>query len=436
MSEEEKILLRETKESTRKHLENNYHPGFGIFPSESKQGNFYNQVYARDLSHAAGDYFAEINPDALEDSFNTILKHQKPNGELPLRVEWEYQQLKLWPWLHNLAKPLFDLIENKTTKEKGHPIFEGGDLGASGSEDTVPSIIIAIGEFFIASEKGKKFAKENFGKIEEAISFFRNKIDKNDKLVVTTLNNPDWADSLKRKGKLGGINISWARSLRVMEFIAKQLGDEQNAQKYEEEFKKVKESVLKKVYNKEEGYFRAKVGEDRLDTIASVSGALYLLGPEEVAQVEETLKKRVGRSSGLLNFDPPYGPREIFWGHRFMGKLTKVKNVFSGKKEKGFDAYHNEFVWPWVTCRNIKVKIKIALEHKNEIVRAQYKKESVKDLLQMAKLFKQLGGFYEVVNPDKPEPENMAFYRASKNFMWSLAEYHGVHQQLEKLGWI
>jgi hypothetical protein len=76
------------------------------------------------------------------------------------------------------------------------------------------------------------------------------------------------------------------------------------------------------------------------------------------------------------------------------------------------------------------------LEHGESSLREQYKKESVEDLLKMTKLFKQLGGFYEVVNPDKPEPENMAFYRASKNFMWSLAEYQGAYRQLEKLGWI
>jgi hypothetical protein len=436
MTEEERVLLKETEENTRKHLENNYHPGFGIFPSESKRGNFYNQVYARDLAHAAGDYFAETNPNALEDSFNTILKYQKPSGELPLRVEWEYQQLKLWPGLHIFAKPLFDLIQGKIGREKGRPIFEGGDFGASGSEDTVPSIIIAIGEFFIISEKGKLFAKEKFDQLEKAVEFFRSKIDKEDGLAVTTLSNPDWADSLKRSGKLGGINISWARSLSMMELMAKQLGREQIAQKYGEEFERVKGEILKKIYNKEEGYFRAKEGEERLDTIASVSGALYLLGPEEAVRVEKTLEKRVGHSSGLTNFDPLYKSKEIFWGHRLIGKMTTIKNIFSGKKEKGFDAYHNEFVWPWVTCRNIKVKIKIGAEHPDESTREKYKKESVENLLKMAKLFKQLGGFYEVVNPDEPEPENMAFYRASKNFMWSLAEYHGVYKQLKNLGWI
>jgi hypothetical protein len=436
ISEEEKILITETEENARRHLEGNYFPGFGIFPSESPLGNFYNQVYARDFSHAAGNYFAEINPEALEDSFDTIFKYQRPDGMLPLRVEREYQQLKLWPGLRHLAKPLFDFFEVKIKGRKEHPVYEGGDFGASGSEDTIPAILIAAGEFFIASEKGRQFAKDNFNKFEKAIDFFKGKTDQNDGLAVMGRSNPDWADSLKRSGKLGGINVWWARSLRLMEFMSKQLGHEDDAQKYKEEFRLVKDSVMKKIYNTEEGYFRAKEGEDRVDTVASIFGALYLLSPKEAVKVEETLKKRVEHSSGLQNFDPPYDLKGIFWGHRFMGKLAAIKNMFSGNKEKGMEDYHNKFVWPWVTCQNIQVKIKIALQHEDESVRNQYKNEAVEDLLKISKLYKKLGGVYEVVNPDKPEPADIAFYSPSKNFMGSLTAYQGAYGQLKKLGWI
>lgn len=434
--EEEKRLIAETATNTREHLEHNYLPGFGIFPSENPGDNFYNQVYARDLSHAVGNYFAETNPDAVKDSLKTIFKYQKPGGMLPLRVEREYQQLKLWPGLRHLAKPLFNLFEVKIKGKKEHPVFEGGDFGASGSEDTVPAILIAVGEFFIASKEGRQFAKDNFGQIEKAADFFREKTDKKDGLAVMTRNNPDWADSLKRNGKLGGINIWWARSLKLMEFMSKQLGRGDDAERYKEEFQLVKDSVMEKIYNTDEGYFRAKEGEDRVDTVASIFGALYLLGPKEAVRVEETLKKRVQYDSGLQNFDPPYDSKEIFGGHRFMGKLATIKNVFYNKKERGMDTYHNKFVWPWVTCQNIQVKIKIALGHQDELVRNQYKKEAVEDFLKISKLFEKLGGVYEVVNSDKPEPANIAFYTSPKNFMGSLAAYQGAYRQLKRLGWI
>jgi glycogen debranching enzyme len=436
ISEAESKLISEAVASTREHLEHHYYPGFGIFPSESTQGNFYNQVYARDLSYAAGNYFAETNPSALEDSLNTIFKYQRPNGMLPLRVEREYQQLKLWPGLRYLAKPLFNFFEVKIRGKEENPVYEGGDFGASGSEDTVPAILIATGEFFIISEKGREFAKNNFNRLKGAADFFQGKIDQTDGLAITTRSNADWADSLNRNGKLGFINVSWARALMLMGIMSKQLGHEDDAQKYEEEFNRVRDSIMKKIYNSEDGYFRAKAGEDRLDTVASVFGALYLLSPVEAVKVEETLKKRVGRSSGLQNFDPLYNSDEIFWGHRFLGRLTTIKNLFSGKKKMGMDTYHNKFVWPWVTCQNIQVKIKIALGHQDESVRNQYKKEAIEDLLKMSELFKKLEGFYELVDPEKPELANIAFYDASKNFMGSLAAYQGAYMQLKESNWI
>jgi hypothetical protein len=436
ISEEDRELITKTIASTEGHLEHNYFPGFGIFPSADRDENFYNQVWSRDLSHAAGNYFGQKNPKAVTDSLETIFKYQKPNGMLPLRVEREYLMMKLVPGLRKFSRPTFNFLETRLRNRKERPIFEGGDWGAAGAEDTIPSILVEIGEFFKTCKEGKQFAKDNFYKIEKAVDFFREKTDQEDGLAIMTRDNPDWADTLKRGGKLGGINVLWARGLRIMEFMSRQLGYEDAADKYDKEFMRVKKSVIEKLYNATEGYFRAKEGEDRVDATASIFGALYLLGPNEAVKVEETLKKRVLRNSGLQNFDPPYVSKEIFWWHRLMGKLAVIKGKLTGKKEHGINSYHNKFVWPWVTCQNIQVKIKIASSHKDKLVRSQYKKEAVQDFLKMTQLFEKLGGAYEVVDPEKSEPANIMFYKPPKNFMGSLSAYQGAYSQLKKLGWI
>ncbi|MHB8660792.1 MAG: alpha-L-rhamnosidase-related protein [Minisyncoccota bacterium] len=399
-------------------LKNNYEPGFGIFPSANPDENFYGQVWTRDFAHAGGNFFAKQNPKALKDSLETVFSHQREDGALPLRIEKQYLLLKLIPGLRNLAKPVFNLIENKVRGRKERPVYEGQDF--SSAEDTVPAALIAAGEFFISSSEGKEFIGKHFNDLKKAVDYFRTKVDPADGLVSARRMNADWADSINRGGKLGGMNVYWARSLRLMSFMSSQLERKEDAALYKEEFRRTKRSVMEKLYDKEGAYFHAEEGTDRVDTVASIFGSLYLLSPEECARVQETFKKRMKKNSGLKNFDPPYPSSQIIWPHKLIGH----------------EGYHNTYVWPWVTCENIQVKIKIALGHPDQEIRGQYKKEAVEDLLDMANLFKDSNGAYEIYQPDTRRPAITKLYKPPQNLMANLAAYEGAYTQLKELGWI
>jgi glycogen debranching enzyme len=422
LSKEDSELISEIVQQTKAEIEKNYIPGFGISPSSRQDENYFEQIWTRDAGHAIGNYFTYTNPEAVKKSLETIFNNQREDGALPFRTEKRYALLQFIPKFGPyLAKKAFRVLRGEEQPER--PRFEGEDF--SGAEDTIPAIIIAAGEFFINSDVGEEFAKNNFDRFNSAMDFFRKKIDPTDGLAVTEHPNPDWEDSLYRKGKLGNINIFWARSLRLMEFMAQKLGRVEDTKKYRDEFRKTKSSVMQELYDKDGAYFRAKEGEDRLDTTASIFGALYLLGPEEAVRVEDSLEQRVLHSSGLQNFDPPYEQKDIFWVHRAINHQD----------------YHNQSVWPWVTCENIQVKVKIALRHPDPIVRGKYQQQAVDDLLQVSALFKQAGGAYEIFKPDQPEPAEskvagVTTYKPIQNFMGGLAAYQGAYMQLEKLGWI
>jgi len=424
LSENDKEIISDISSQTQERIARNYQPGFGVFPSAGPKENYYEQVWSRDFAHAVGNYFAQANPQAAKDSLETVFKNQREDGALPYRVERRYAITQAIPKIGpKLSKALFNLIQVKLKHKTEKALYEGESF--NGAEDTVPAVTMAAGEFFLDSEKGKEFATEHFDQMKKAIDFFRKKTDPEDGLAIIKNGNPDWTETILRKGKLGFINVCWARSLRLMEFMARRLKRIEDADAYQKEYGKVKKSVLEKIYNKEEGYFRAKEGDDRIDTVASIFGALYFLNPEEAVRVEENLEKRVKHSSGLQNFSPPYSRKEIFW-------VARLGN---------HEGYHNEFVWPWVTCENIQVKIKIALQHPDEKVRNKYKQEAVDDLLQMSQLFKQAGGAYEIFRPDEPIPAStktlgITTYTPPKNLLGSLAAYQGAYGQLKKLGWI
>ncbi len=428
MLPEDKILIDETFAEGKMYLDKHHHPDFGIFPSADPLSNYFNQVWARDAAHATAHYFARAKPEAVIDSLRTFFNHQREDGAFPSRVERQYQMLRLTPGLRRLSSPLFHVIEHRFKKRTERPVHE--DRDSAGGEDTVPALLIMAGELFSASQEKdqhaiREFIQEHFEKLKKAVAFFRTtKTDPADGLAVMTHANPDWADTIMRKGKLGVINIWWWRGLRYMEAMAKEFGEDAAAKSYRKESEKVKKGIMEKLYDAPGGFFRAEAGPDanadRLDTVASIFGAAYFLNADEALQVERTLKRRVQRGSGLQNFDPPYPQKDIYWAHRLMGQWL----------------YHNKFVWPWVTLQNIHVKIKIVREHENEAIRREYQREAVEDLIKMTYLFKEAGGAYEVFEPDEPRRGETIFYKPPQYFMGSMAAYQGAYARLKSLGWI
>src|SRR5581483_7589853 len=106
-TEDDRQLAADTFASYQAYLERHYAPGFGIFPSADAGSNYFNQMWARDAAHAGGNYFSRENPDAAIDSLRTLLRHQRPDGSIPSRVEREDQAVKFTPGLRRVSLPLF-----------------------------------------------------------------------------------------------------------------------------------------------------------------------------------------------------------------------------------------------------------------------------------------------------------------------------------------
>ena len=415
---DDETLIFEVVEEVEGHLGLHYSPEFGVSPSAHPKENYHNQVWARDLAHAAGNYFAHVRPEAVSQSLATIFRHQRADGMLPYRVEREYEMLKFLPGLRPFAKVAFNLIEKKIFGRTERPIYEGQEFG--GGEDTIPVVLLAVHGFWDVSDEGKRFAGTYYAQLQKAASFFEKRTDPADGLAIITHHNPDWADTVKRHGKLGAINVWWAQALRGLAEIAEGLGRHDDAKKYRDESERTRHGILEKLYAPE-GYFKAEVNDPRLDTVASIFGALYLLDVEEAVRVEELLARRVARPTGFLNFDPPYLRREIFWAHRLIFREGE---------------YHNHFVWPWVALQNIYVKIKIGLEHPDAALREQYKKEAVADFVRMSGVFRAVDGAPEILQPHASAIPETPRYRVPRHFMGSLAGYAGIYRKLVKIGWI
>ncbi|MEK7092878.1 MAG: hypothetical protein AAB927_00155 [Patescibacteria group bacterium] len=395
-------------------LEKHYEPGFGISPAAEPHENFYRQVWTRDFAHAAAHYFIGDNPQAVEDSLSTLLRHQRPDGTLPIRVEREYLVLKLIPGLRFLARPMFVLFEEILRGRAQRPAYTGQDF--LHSEDTIPGTLIVAGMYHGASERGRVFIESYTKTLRRALEHFSSKAKPNG-LVSVPRGNVDWADSILRGGTLGLINILWVRALELMVPVFAGIPDMDTAQRL---YERAKPSLLETLYDREGAYFRASADEDRVDTVATIFGARFFLDAVECVRTQQMFRTRLRCPSGIRNFDPPYPPRDILWPHKIVGH----------------QGYHNVYVWPWVTLQNIHVKIKIAQTHPEETVREQYKKEAVDDLYDAAALFTDAGGAYEIFFPDTRTPANTRWYHPPRNFMASMATFMSAYSKLKSLGWL
>jgi hypothetical protein len=418
MTPEERAIVDEIATYTKERLEKNYMPGFGVFPTSDPDDNYYNQVWCRDFSHAAGNYFVWANPQAVLDSLTTIFKYQEKSGGLPYRIEREYTWVKVLPRFDFISKPLFNFVEGVLHQRKEKPKYESRGHFAAG--DTIPAVIIATGDFFEKQEMGKQFVKAHYEQIKKAVDYFNTHCDPSDGLAVIKGPYPDWADTIKKQGKLGTINIWWGRALERMAYMAEQLNQTEDAQKYRRMLDRVRRSIIYKLYNSERGYFKTRVeGFSRISTSASVFGS-YLLSPAEAVRIEETLAKCTRKKNGYINFYPPY-PK---------GRISLMVRLL------GHGDYHNKHVWPWITLQNIHIKIRIAQEHVDAHIREHYKTEAVADLLTVATLFKTAGGAYEIFETEAPRAANGPVYKSAHHFMANMAGYQGAYQKLKILGWL
>jgi hypothetical protein len=427
-------LLENTAEENdvklKEHVQEGFEEGVGITPSAGENGVYSGRVFGRDAGRAAG-YFLDANPKAVYDSLAKILKYPRADGALPAGVEKDYLPLRALG-LNGLAKTAFHVIEGRFRGRTERPVYAGKTW--YGEEDAISTIIIATGELLAKSpEEGRRLLetktetktgsgeKTNYEKLKDAVEFTRHKVNPKDGLIVCQENGPDWQNSINRGGELTGVNILWARSLQEMAIMASKLGYAQDAERFADQYLVVRESILTKAYNKEGHYFMASTTDARLDTLACIEGGLHLLDVEEAARMEDVLTQRVARKAGLVNFDPPYPDSQIKLWHKI----------------QGIPDYHNKGSWPWITCENTLVKIRIAEEHPDTEVRDRFLVEAVEDHEKVAKVFQEAGGAYEFFDADTGKPGGEGSrYHTPENFISSMTMFNLVDSKIKQAGWI
>ena len=319
--------------------------------------NQFRDYWARDSMFASlgcleiGDY------DIVKKNLILFLKNINNDGQVPLRVGKTPLNIAL-SYLGILSK-----------KKRRKPIYNN-DKSESKTVDQNSLLIIAAHEY-IKTTRQYDFIKKNIHKFEKAMKWnFLN--DKDKDLLVEENEYCNWADSVRKKGKVLYTNVCHCHALKCMSDMFKWCKDTKKSKHYLDLYKKVK-SKINELFWTGEHYMDWVDEEKRFNYFATDGNMLAILW----GIADEEKAKHIEETSHIYDInDVPSQCVHPNYRKEFVSPMIRFI---------GIGDYHNGLSWLWLGAINALGKNKVGM-----------KKEARLLLEKMASLILEHKGVFEV----------------------------------------
>ncbi|MDD5341014.1 MAG: GH116 family glycosyl hydrolase [Patescibacteria group bacterium] len=332
---------------------------------------------------ARDSFFASLGSISLNDfeiaknNFALFLLYQKPDGQLPRRLDRHYVLLKY----------LGFKIKRPKLKVKYRTAF-----GKWPATDPNSLFIYAV-NYYLKISDDKKFVEENFDKIKKAMDWnFSLDIDNDGLLEEGFLAN--WEDTIFKAGKIIYTNVLHYLALKSFAEILSALG--RDADFYEKKAEWSKIQIEKYLWNG--GHFIGWIGRQVHNVFIADGNLLAIISGLVESQKADSILAKIGEfnqeSDLIKNIDFKYG----LWRHspvRIIGLAT---------------GYHEKFEWLWLNC--------ILALAKNTI---GDKKGALFELNKMAEIIIKHNHVYEIYKGNVPVKSR--FFVSEVPFAWSAGLY-------------
>jgi glycogen debranching enzyme len=367
-----------------KDLRELYHEG-GIYAG----ANQFSDYWARDAmfaslgSNAVGDFNISKN------NLQTFLKHQKDDGQFPMRVGSYDITLKLLG---------IDM------QDKPRPRYDQDKLFSKPRDQNC--LVIIAAEDYIFESGDIEFAEENFEKFEKAIAWLA-ATDKNGNLLVEEGNYAGWTDSVKKNGEVLYTNVCYAKAMHSLANIAELTNQTDKSNAYHLWSNLLNEQINKHFW---EGEYYVDWVDDNVKYTYFATDANVLAIIWDVADEDKTEK--------ILNYIETNNLNEGFGVQTATG--YNLKRISPINIVAGISDYHSNIRWLWVSCFYAQ-----ALAENNHEDVAEMELKEIKEKIE------EHGVIYEVYESDG-EPINRWFYKAEHPFAWSSGVCTSVFKDLEE----
>ncbi|MEM3374496.1 MAG: GH116 family glycosyl hydrolase [Candidatus Woesearchaeota archaeon] len=336
---------------------------------------------------ARDGFFASFGSLILKDynivkkNLELFLKNVNKEGQLPLRIgksSFEIALSYIMRRYDSKRKPIYFIDKSNKKPVDQNSLF-----------------IISFYEY-IKETKDIDFLKNNITKIEKIMEWNFNQ-DKDNDYLIEEDEFCNWADSIKKRGKVLYTNVCFCYALKCMENLYRILNNEKKEIVYNEKYKIVKSKINERFWQGEY-YLDWIIDEKNLkktfDYFSSDGNFLAVIW--DIADKEKS--KKIEEASHI--FDIHEIPSKCVHPN-YSNKLVSFQTKLIGLKD-----YHNGLSWLWLGCINAISKNKVNM-----------KKEAIDILLKMSNLIIKYNGVYEVY--DKEKPVRRLIYNAEIPFAWS-----------------
>ncbi len=347
----------------------------------SKEGIFaglhhFKDYWARDSFFASYGSLVKEDYDIVRQNLKLFLRNINAEGQIPLRIGKNSLGIVFSFYGFNLGKRKAVYKTDKSHKK---------------TVDQNSLFIISLYEYMKAT-KDKKFLANNIEKVEKVMKWnFLN--DKDKDLLIEENEYCNWADSIKKKGKVLYTNVCHCHALYCISKVYEKSGDKNKSKTYLNLHKKVKNKINELFWS----------GEHYLDWIDSNKRYNYFSTDGNILAIlwdiaDKEKARHIEEASHI--FDINEIPSQCVHPN-YPDNYVSLQTKLLGLKD-----YHNGLSWLWLGCINALAKNKLGM-----------KKKAIELLDKISSLIIKHRHVYEVY--DKNGPVKRFFYKAESPFAWS-----------------
>lgn len=182
------------------------------------------------------------------------------------------------------------------------------------------------------------FARRDYDKICKALAWLESR-DVDGDFLLEQGENEDWADCLRRRGKVASTQALWYEAVNKMSELEGFLNHEDRALRLKDLKEKIRKAINEKLWSDAEGYYADYNDEKTTGRLNQDSSLIIAFGiaPDDRAKIMlNRMEELLWNEYGALNVFPPY-------------KETGPLKLKPG-------TYLNSAVWPWICGYEISAR--------------------------------------------------------------------------------
>ena len=351
----------------------------------------FREPWARDFGFASFGLLAEDRANAVEDGVRLFFRHQKSDGQLPVKL---HSTVLMERYMHSFFARVQPIDANLIPRY----------ITAHGTRslDSVLLIVIAWGEC-VRQTGNVQLAVDLYGQAHRALSWVA-RYQREGTLVHQGAFS-DWADSIGRSGAILYTNVLWWKALAALEDVAGILAED--LESFPTSAESVGQAILERLYDPKLGYLKNTPTSELFSSAGNFLAVSWGLTTSEQSNAILDYAAEQGISSPVPS---KVTDRNYPWYQ--VGPEMWIA---------GISTYHTSCAWMW-----------IGGWHAIALARTQRLNEARETVQRMLDVVDRDRTVYEVFN-EKGTPLQTRLYQSEGPFSWSAGLMLHAHREVQTL---